>query len=170
MNKITLRENNKNLRKTLDKISASNCITGKILEFEPFLRAKNVLIYHPLKYEIDLLELVKAKNKNFYLPKVYKNELIICPYSCKLQKSAFGVMEPCEGVLEDISLIAIAFIPCLAIDKNLNRLGYGKGYYDRLFSNKNFKALKVAVINKELLVEDIQPEAYDKKVDFVITD
>ena len=170
MDKNKLREKNKNLRKTLDRISASNCITGKILEFEPFLRAKNVLIYHPLKYEIDLLELVKIKDKNFYLPKVYKDKLIICPYSCKLQKSSFGVMEPCDGVLEDISLIDIAFIPCLAIDKNLNRLGYGKGYYDRLFTGKEFKALKVAVIYKELLVDVIQTEACDKKVDFVITD
>ena len=170
MNKKELRKSNINLRKTLDKISASNKIRNKILKFEPFLHAKNVLIYYPLKYEIDLLELTEVKGKNYYLPKVFEENLIICPYSCNLQKSSFGVMEPCEGKLDDISLIDIAFIPCVAIDKDLNRLGYGKGYYDRLFSNPNFRGLKIAVIYKELLVETIQTEVFDKKVDFVITD
>ena len=170
MNKKLLREKNLELRKKLNKKEASNIIVNKTLNFEPFLSAKNILIYYPLKYEIDLLELLKIKNKNFYLPKVQNDELLICPYSGNLKKSDFGVMEPCEDNLKDISLIDIAFIPALAYDIEFNRLGYGKGFYDRLFAKKEFRALKIGVNYKELIIEKIDTNNFDKKVDFIITD
>lgn len=170
MDKKQLREKNIELRKKLDKNRASKVIVSKILNFEPFLSAKNILIYYSLKYEIDLLELLKIKDKKFYLPKVKGEDLLICPYSDNLEKSDFGVMEPCIDELKDISIIDLAFVPCLSVDKNLNRLGYGKGFYDRLFSKPDFKASKVAVIYKELMVENIKTDKFDKKIDFIISD
>ena len=67
------------------------------------------------------------------------------------------------------SVIDLAFIPALAADKDLNRLGYGKGYYDRLFSNPLFVAKKIAVINKELVVDKVTTDNFDIKVDAIIT-
>jgi len=170
MDKKELREKNIKLRKQLDIKKASKVIVNKILSFKPFLSAKNILIYYPLKYEINLLELLKIKDKNFYLPKVRGEDLLICPYSNNLKKSDFGVMEPCVDELKNISLIEFALVPCLSVDKKLNRLGYGKGFYDRLFSKPDFRALKVAVICKELIVENIDADEFDKKVDFIISD
>lgn len=169
MEKNLIRQKNLALRKELNQPLASKVIVSKILAFEDFLRAKNVLIFYPMKSEINLLPLIGLTDKNFYLPRVDGDNLLICPYTTNLKKSNFGVMEPCNNPIDNISNIDLVFVPCLAIDKNLNRVGYGKGYYDRLFNNPDFKALKVAVINKELLIDTIFVDNFDKKVDFVIT-
>ena len=169
MEKNLIRQKNLALRKELNQPLASKVIVSKILAFEDFLRAKNVLIFYPMKNEINLLPLIELIDKNFYLPRVDGDNLLICPYTTNLKKSNFGVFEPCNNPIDNISNIDLVFVPCLAIDKNLNRVGYGKGYYDRLFINPDFKALKVAVINKELLIDTIFVDDFDKKVDFVIT-
>ncbi len=169
MDKNSIREKNKLLRKTLDIKKASDVILSKIFLLKGFLCAKNVLIFYPLKYEINLLPLVSSKDKNFYLPKTENGNLLICPFEGELKKSDFGVMEPVSRPVKDISIIDLAFIPALAVDKELNRIGYGKGFYDRLFLNPDFKAKKIAVINKELITDKIDAEKFDVKVDMVIS-
>lgn len=170
MDKETLRNKNKLLRKNLDIQKASDLIVSKILCFDAFLRAKNVLIFYPLRHEVNLLKLMNIKNKIFYLPKTDKNNLLICPYSDELKMSNFKVMEPCTKPVSNLSVIDIAFVPALAVDKKLNRLGYGKGYYDRLFAHPDFKALKVGVLFKELVVDSIEADNFDVPLDFLITD
>ena len=170
MDKEFIRNKNRLLRKNLNQFEASNIILSKIYSLKEFLNAKNVLIFYPLKHEINLLELLKRKDKNFYIPKVKGNNLVICPYSDNLKKSSFNIMEPLEEEIQDISIIDTAFIPALAVDKNLNRIGYGKGFYDRLFSNADFRAKKIAVINKELICDKINADIFDVKVDSYITD
>ena len=171
MDKNLIRKISTELRKQLNQIQASEKIVNKIAGFENFLCAKNVLIYYPLQNEINLLKLCnKYRDKNFYLPRVKGEILEICPFEGELKKSSFKIMEPVCPKIDDLSIIDIAFIPALAVDKKLNRVGYGKGYYDRLFSQKDFKAFKVAVINKELCNFEITAQPYDKKIDLFITD
>ncbi len=171
MDKNLIRNKNKLLRKQLDIKKASDVILSKIYSLKEFSAAKNVLIFYPLKYEINLLPLLNFKDKNFYLPKVDGENLLICPYSTNLKKSGFNVMEPDDNIVcDDLSIIDLSFIPALAVDKNMNRIGYGKGYYDRLFSESEFRAKKIVVINKELVVSKIDADKYDKKIDFYITD
>ena len=69
MNKFELRKINSLLRKSLNQVEASDKIVLKIKSLSDFLNAKNILIFYPLKFEINLLELLKVKGKNFYLPK-----------------------------------------------------------------------------------------------------
>lgn len=170
MNKDHIRQKNLAIRKTLNQDIASSVIVSKILSLEEFCLAKNVLIFHPLKSEINLLPLLKISGKNFYLPKVSGDNLLICPYTGELEKGSFGIFEPKTEPILDLSNIEVAFIPCLAIDKNLNRIGYGKGYYDRLFLRKDFFAKKIAVINKELMTDEIDVDKFDIKVDSYVTD
>lgn len=170
MEKTILRKKALELRKTLNAGAASLKIVEKIQKNNSFLNSKNVLLFYPLKTEIDLLSLLKNEDKNFYLPRVKGLELEICKFSKNLKKSSFGVLEPVGEAISDISIIDLAFIPCLAIDKKLNRLGYGCGFYDRLFSNDKFRATKIAVLYKELVVDEILTDEFDKKVDCLITD
>lgn len=80
MNKFELRKINSLLRKSLNQVEASEKIVLKIKSLSDFLNAKNILIFYPLKFEINLLELLKVEGKNFYLPKVKEDYLEICPY------------------------------------------------------------------------------------------
>ncbi len=170
MDKQTLRKNHLILRKTLDRQKASLKIVEKILNLPAFCAAKNVLIYYPLKHEINLLPLLEVKGKKFYLPKVMGSDLLVCPYNENLEKSKLGIMEPCDSFALSPDILDISFVPALAVDKNLNRLGYGGGFYDRFLKNKQVKSLNIAVLFKELVVDEIEVEPFDKKVDMLLTD
>lgn len=166
-NKTDFRLKAKSIRKSLDIAYISELITQNIRQSDTYKKAKNIMIYYPLNGEISLLSLLND-NKNFYLPRVKDSELEVCPYNIgdNLEISEFKVKEPiCEAV--DKNILDIVYVPALAVDENLNRLGYGKGYYDRFFNS--LKALKIAVIPSELVFRQIPTDEYDKKCDGFIT-
>lgn len=167
-NKTYLRIKAKDIRKTLDICKVSERVVMLIRENEVYKNSKNVMLYYPLKYEINLLGLLDD-DKNFYLPKVNRQNLEVCPYKKgdKLIKSGFNTMEPeKEGV--DKKILDLVIVPALMADKNGYRLGYGGGFYDRFTrSGKgNFKTL--CAIAKELYVESLPVESFDVKIDEII--
>lgn len=169
-NKIDLRIKAKSIRKTLDIILISEKLVEQIKMADFYKKAKNVLIFYPTLYEINLLGLLRdEKEKQFFLPKVDGENLLICPYSSneKLVKSNFNINEPCSNPV-DAKILDLIFLPALAVDNGKNRLGYGGGYYDR-FLKKYPETLKVVPISKELCFEKIPTEEYDVKADIIIS-
>lgn len=160
--KAGLRIKAKCTRKTLDteKLSASAIYQIRLNDL--YKKSRNILIFHPMRYEINLLDLTND-NKNFYLPKVCGDELLVCPYSEKVVKSGFGVCEPCTNPI-DAKEIELAIVPALMIDREGYRLGYGGGFYDRFLSaNPHIKT--IAPIAKELFAEKLPHEDFDIKID-----
>lgn len=167
--KIDLRIKAKSIRKTLDILKISSLAVSKIRDINVYKSAKNVLIFYPMRYEIDLLPLLDD-DKNFYLPKVSGEKLFICPFKKgdKLEKSTcFNVNEPCTDP-EDADILDLAVVPALMVDKNGFRLGYGGGFYDRFLSD-NPLIKTITPIPKELFVEKLPSESFDKKIDYIIT-
>ena len=119
-------------RKKLDLKLISQKLVDKLQYTDEYKQAKNILIYYPLKDEIDLLKLLEDKTKKFYLPRIEGNELLCCPYSCgdQLCKSSFKTKEPLTEPVNK-KIIDLVVVPALAVDKNNYRLGYGGGFYDR---------------------------------------
>lgn len=164
-NKTDLRLRAKSIRKTLDIARLSENASEKIRQTELYKNVKNVLIFYPMRYEINLLELLKD-NKNFYLPKVCGSELLACPYSDKLVKSEFNVCEPCSNPVS-AEIIELAIVPALMADKEGCRLGYGGGFYDRFLSaNPHIKT--IVPIATELFVDKLPRENCDVPVDYVL--
>lgn len=165
--KDNLRKESKNIRKTLDMKFISKGIVENIRELEAYRRSKRVMLFYPLKNEVDLLDLLKD-DKFFYLPRVNGEELECCPYKQgdELVMSDFKVLEPvCESVPKsDIDLV---LVPALCVDNNCNRLGYGKGFYDRFLSD--YKGVSVIVIPDELVFSEICKEKHDRCCDYFIT-
>lgn len=166
LNKTDLRTKAKNIRKWLDiqKISQKAC--EKISNLEVYKTSKNILLFYPLEHEINTLSLI-SDEKNFYLPRIKENDLEICPYKIgdDLHLSKFKTKEP---LTESVSpnILDLIIVPALMVDKNNYRLGYGKGFYDRLISQT--QATTVLPIAKELFVENLPTEPHDKKIDIVI--
>ena len=155
----------KNIRKNLDLVKLSQTLTKTILQDVDFIKANHVMIYYPLDNELDFRGLL-AENKNFYIPKMDGNSLVVCPYCDELICGKFNVMEPCsEPVNPDI--LDFVLVPALMVDKNCNRLGYGAGYYDR-FLKKCINAVKVVALPKELLVDLLPFDEHDVKVDKIL--
>ena len=98
-------------------------------------------IYWPLKNEVDIRSL---NNKySLALPRCEKNkELFFCSWDDKnLTKDYEGILSPNYSRKLSYKEISIIFLPCLSVDKNLTRLGYGGGYFDRLRKDLNWRAI-----------------------------
>lgn len=170
--KDLLRQNAKIIRKSLDINKISRQITSQIKKNKLYTNATNVMLFYPLKNEIDLLELLKETAKNFYFPIIKDDDLYAVKYIKEkgFNKGAFSINEPIGKIETNLSLIDIIIVPALSVDKNGHRLGYGKGFYDRFLQKTNKKTIKIVPIPDKLLVEKLIIEAHDIPVDFVITE
>ncbi len=98
-------------------------------------------IYWPIKNEIDIRSL---NNKySLALPRCDKNkELLFCEWKgTQLTKDHEGILSPNSSLKLSYEKISMIFAPCLSVDKNFTRLGYGGGYFDRLREDKNWRAI-----------------------------
>ena len=131
--------------------------------------------YFPVNYEIDCLEVLKrleSKKFKISLPVIKKsNSMEFFKYSFKepLKINKYGIPEP----IKKKKLIPnILLVPLVAFDKNLYRIGYGGGYYDRYLSKlnekKNFLSIGFAFSFQQ--IKKVPKEKFDRKLDFVITE
>ena len=164
--KTDLRIRAKGIRKTLDIYKVSEKLAVLIRENKVYKDAQNVMLYYPMKNEINLLKLLNDE-KNFYLPRVDGANLEVCPYKKgdTLIKSGFNIMEPISDAVNK-EILDLVIVPALMADKNGFRLGYGGGFYDRFIDSGNFKTL--CAVAKELYVEALPSEDFDKKIDEII--
>lgn len=166
--KAELRKEAKQIRSSLEMKKISEKIINNIRPTEIYQVAQNIMIFYPLKDEINLLPLLKD-DKKFYLPKVRGEELIVCPYKegDKLAVSEFNTQEPLtEAVSPDI--LDIIFVPALMVDKAFHRLGYGRGFYDRFLSRIDLRAIKIVPIPSLLIKDEIPFDEFDAQFDIIL--
>ena len=149
----------KNIFNLLNKINLKNKIVGG---------------YYPVNHEIDDLEILKSLEKikiKISLPSIkkkFKMDFIQCSLNDPLIINRYGIPEPAIGkiVYPDILLV-----PIVAFDKNLNRLGYGAGYYDRVIEalkqKKKIVLIGLAYDFQEFL--SIPINKYDQRLDYIVT-
>ena len=165
-NKQELRSWAKEKRKNI--IIDNRLLAKNLMQTEAYRNAKNILIFYPLKYEVNLLSLLEDKTKNFYLPKINGENLLCCPFceGDELCESCFKTLEPTTNSC-DKQMMDLVIVPALCCDKNNYRLGYGGGFYDRFL--KDFSGTKIVCLPQELVVNDVFAEDYDVPVDFIVT-
>ncbi len=133
-----------------------------------FISAQSVLIYWSLPDELFTHDfLVKwSKEKIMLLPAIVNDKLEIRKYTCRenLQQGMFCVSEPCGDC--HTQQIDLAVIPGVAFDKSGNRVGRGRGYYDRFLSD--FTGYKIGLCFDFQLVDSIPTEKFDIKMDRII--
>ncbi|MBQ3655712.1 MAG: 5-formyltetrahydrofolate cyclo-ligase [Bacteroidales bacterium] len=151
----------------------SSFVTDKIKSEAFWQKASTVLLYYPLKDELDVTPLIKdaaLNNKTVLLP-VVENEILklgVYKNDTLLIEGAFGILEPSTELFpeEKYSEIDVAVIPGVAFDKNGNRLGRGKGYYDR-FLPELTSAYIIGVCFPFQMFEEIPSEEFDVRMDKV---
>lgn len=85
-----------------------------------------------------------------------------------LHIGAYGILEPSVIKNADPKAFDVILVPALAFDKNGVRIGFGKGYYDRLLSEVN--AVKVGLCYDFQLHESIPSEEHDVAMDYIVTE
>lgn len=169
LTKIELRQKAKKIRVSLDIKKISEKIVVNIQNLEIYQKACHIMIFYPIGHEVNLLGLLKYSNKKFYLPKVQGKELIVCPYKTgdELNISKFKTQEPTSKPVNS-NILDIVFVPALMVDKNLHRLGYGGGFYDRFFAKNALNATKIVAIPSALMIDELPSESFDAQINVII--
>lgn len=142
-------------------------ILESITSFEPFIQAKKVGIYYPIKKEINLLSLMHLYPKKiFYFPRLEGKTLSFRQISDieNLEGSKFGTRQPKKDAVIEKE-IDVYFVPCV-LTSGLYRIGHGKGYYDYYF--KEHQGLKVGIVHKALKNKDVKVNEFDIPMDIIL--
>lgn len=151
---------------------ASSLIVKKFKNLPEFKKAKSILFYIPIKNEIDTLLIIKEcfGKKIVLVPKVYWQKMSAYKIESleDLEYGAFNIPTAKRHCpIFKLSDIDIIVIPGIAFDKKMDRIGFGKGFYDKFL--KRFKGLKIALAYDFQIIENIPGERYDEKVDIIVT-
>ena len=180
MDKKELRKNKMHERDSLSRDEAqalSDIITEKILSLKEYKEADTILTYVSCRSEVITDNLILAAlndGKKVGVPKVegdimnfyYINSLD------ELEAGYFGVREPVvdKALVTDPSG-CLMIVPGLAFDKDLNRIGYGKGFYDKYFqSHMDALFTKCGIAFDIQLCEKIEADPYDQPLDMLVTE
>ena len=168
----------KKILKVREKINKKNVYINfnqikKILEKEK-INKKTIGGYYPVNFEVDDLILLKKFEKNRFnisLPVIKKNsqmDFYEWSFSSPLKVNKYGIPEPDS---KNIVYPDILLIPLVAFDKNLNRLGYGGGYYDRYIEklSKKKKITTIGLAFSVQIIDRVPINLYDQKLDYIVT-
>ncbi|MBD5226084.1 MAG: 5-formyltetrahydrofolate cyclo-ligase [Bacteroidales bacterium] len=162
----------KSLLSQAEKAFAAKCVFDRLEQSAAFLLAENILLYHSLPDELSTREFLDkwGSRKHFFLPRVNGVNLDILPYDrSRMAMGAFHIEEPQGTDTTDIKNIELIIVPAIAYDRMGNRIGRGKGYYDRLLATTSATTIGIGY-DFQLIDEDIPAEPHDVSVDIVITD
>lgn len=152
-----------------ERHSAAMDVFDRLTRLAAFMMADNVLLYNSLPDELATREFfdLLPRDKHYYLPRVNGTSLDILPYdAAHMHLGAFRIEEPDGDDVVDVNSIDLIVVPAVAYDRRGNRVGRGKGYYDRLL--RGCRATTVGVCYPFQLVEEIDTEDHDVSVDYVI--
>lgn len=160
-----------------DRVIFSKIIFNKLIESQEYKKADRIAVYYPVGSEVQTLEIIRdalINKKKVGLPRVINDDEIkfyqIMENSLEeveFTKGKYGIMENINSTAE-LDLIDLLIIPGVAFDDECNRIGYGKGYYDR-FLGKNDIGYIVGLAFENQMVKYIPINELDQKVDCIIT-
>jgi 5-formyltetrahydrofolate cyclo-ligase len=149
---------------------SENLIVSRIRTLPEYRDASVVAIYYPVKGEVDLLPLMKDTGKTFLFPKVHQEDLAFYPAGTldDFEEGSFNIPEPSSETAVSVREIDLILVPALCFDEKGHRLGYGKGYYDRLLKDHP-DIFTIGICFDECHLTGLPVEPWDVHVDCVVT-
>ena len=166
-------------KKSLDKLrklSSHNrlyrdsLVNAKLLNELKDVRNKSILIYYPLANEVDLVKVINIirRNNDIYLPFMEQQSFKMVKFRLPLHKKKFGIFEAGNS-LRKINTIDIAIVPAIGVDANLQRIGFGKGMYDRFFAKLQKRPYTIFIQADECYTKEKVCDGYDISCDVLLT-
>lgn len=183
MEKIEAKKNLRTeIRKRMDSLDddycerASQIITQKVLASAAYQDVDTVFCFVGMQGEPDTMNILEdalSKGKRVCVPLCVAEGVMetreIKDLRADLKKGYFGILEPSPTLPKvEADEIDFAILPCVTCDHRGNRLGHGKGYYDRFLRGTRFATCMICF--EKLVSEEIPMDEYDQKADSVVTD
>ncbi|MCJ7637466.1 MAG: 5-formyltetrahydrofolate cyclo-ligase [Nitrososphaeraceae archaeon] len=181
LTKYKIRQEILRIRNSLSEteiVSSSNIISNKVISTKEFKKAQSIGTYYPLRSEVKTFEIIKhslATKKTIGLPRIIDSNRIaffkIMENSfedIKLTKGKYGILENLmsDSIVEEMDLL---IIPGIAFDLQGNRIGYGKGYYDRFLSTRKVSYIMGLAFENQI-IKKIPTTENDIPVDVLVTE
>lgn len=182
LTKNELRKSILSIRNNMDEkemLFKSKQIIKKLTSLEEFAKSNTVFIYMSFKNEVETINLIKQmllENKRVVIPYTDTKNTVLIPSEINsisdLKLSSFGYYEPDLEKVKKIKPHELDLIvtPGVVFDKSLNRIGFGKGYYDRILALKRTDAKAIALAYEFQVLEEIPSELHDIKINMIITE
>jgi 5-formyltetrahydrofolate cyclo-ligase len=143
-----------------------------------FKKAETVMVFLSLPGEIDTSPIVLRcwqDRKRVLAPKVSWNQRRMLPVEIRsltedLMVTGMGIREPVSGIPFPISLLEMVIVPGLGFDGKGNRLGRGRGFYDRFLAHPEFKGVACGLAFEQQVVGEIPIGPLDRHMDMLVTD
>lgn len=141
-----------------------------ILELEKSHSIQDVLFYMPFGFEADILPLMREYRKkyNCFIPFIQDVSFKMIPFRYPFVNNRFGIKEGFNSLFYKKKL-DLMIVPILGYDIANKRIGFGKGMYDRFFSNLKKKPIVVFVQLKNIFSKEMITEDFDIKFDIYIS-
>ena len=172
--KNEVRKEIKAKRETLsidEKSKLSNIIINNFLNLPELKQAKTIMSYMDFKNEVETSFLhneLKKLNKTLIFPKVIGNDISPILNDDSFFSGKYGVTEPTGDIYcGDIDII---IVPGVAFNHQGERIGFGKGYYDRFLSQEKYiNSFKISLAYDFQIDNNFRGEAFDEKINVLIT-
>ena len=164
---------------TREEIDArSRQVCHRLFEQPAYIKAEVVMVFLSMPSEVDTTSLVLRcwqDHKRVLAPKVSWEQRRMLPVEIRsltdtLAESELGIREPAAGVPFPTSLIDLVLVPGLAFDAYGNRLGRGRGFYDRFLAHPEFKGVACGIAFEAQMTAAVPVGPLDRTVDMLVTD
>jgi 5-formyltetrahydrofolate cyclo-ligase len=160
-------------------------IVKRLTDMRAYGTAGTILLYAAFRSEVSTEKLIRqtlSDGRKVVLPRVESSSGTLKLFAIgdwsDLVPGCWGIPEPVEAVERSVNIteVDIVIAPGVAFDVNCNRLGYGKGFYDKLLFNRRTAAdgslhpIVAGLAYEEQIVSYIPCSPHDMKMDFIITD
>jgi 5-formyltetrahydrofolate cyclo-ligase len=145
-------------------------VLKKLEKVISFHKPKSILLYIPMKVEVDLQKLLKKyRNKiKIFVPFIDGESFKMVQYRLPLRRNSFMIYEPpnSKKVQKNVDMI---IVPIVGIDGDFKRVGFGKGMYDRFYEKLQKKPVVIFVQRVKCMTQDIVTDSYDIHANYYIT-
>jgi 5-formyltetrahydrofolate cyclo-ligase len=156
----------------------SLAVCENLCELPVFQKAETVLVYLSTSHEVDTSQIALRAwdhSKRVLAPRVSWEQRRMLPVEIKsltsdVRDGGMGLREPVEGMPVPVSEIDLVIVPGLGFDPHGNRLGRGRGFYDRFLSHRDSKGVSCGVAFESQVVESIPSGPHDIRVKMLVTD
>lgn len=150
----------------------------RLFEQPEYVKADVIMVFLSLPGEIDTSPIVLRAwqdRKRVLAPKVSWSQRRMTPVEIRsltedLAVSHAGIREPVSGIPFPVSLLDLVIVPGLGFDEFGNRLGRGRGFYDRFLAHPELAGVACAVAFEQQMVSNVPIGPLDRGVDMLVTD